>query len=536
MKASVSTLYRILEEWWQTIQQKGIPAAMLRDQLPGSVIPPATSTDKGGVLLSDSVPNATGTAAAGTGSSVSRTDHVHPLGAHDHTAAAGDGGTLTNDTHDGYSEYAEISAPSTPAGNKARLYAKDKSGVSNLYFKDDGGTEHDLTGSSGMTNPMTTEGDLIRGGASGTPTRVAVGASGKILTSDGTDPVWGNGPLTTRGDIITAGVAGAIQRLAIGAANTVLHGSATDPSYSAVVEADLNLTNVTTADVSITKHGFAPIAPNDVTKFLDGTGAYSTPTAGGVGGAPSTSDYWVETADAGLSAEVVVGTTGITTAAEASKQAAAKAGRLFLPSDGFYIERDTGSAWAPWGPIYPMVAPPTSSWSWDNQGSATVTTTNGGITMFAPASGTTETHVYYRTAPSTPYTITAALLWAHTVPVDFHQYGICFRQSSTGKLNTFTLGRNGAPFIIYSRKWTTTTSFSADYTSYTIYPNNLYFLRITDNGTNRILDWSMNGQTWVTLQTIGRTDFLTADQVGFHVTPLNATYPIAITLLSWAVT
>lgn len=37
----------------------------------------------------------------------------------------------------------------------------------------------------------------------------------------------------------------------------------------------------TTNDVSITKHGYAPKAPNDATKFLDGTGAWAVP-AGGV--------------------------------------------------------------------------------------------------------------------------------------------------------------------------------------------------------------------------------------------------------------
>lgn len=43
-------------------------------------------------------------------------------------------------------------------------------------------------------------------------------------------------------------------------------------------ESDLSLTNITTNDVSITKHGFAPLAPNDATKYLDGTGAYSVPS------------------------------------------------------------------------------------------------------------------------------------------------------------------------------------------------------------------------------------------------------------------
>lgn len=42
-------------------------------------------------------------------------------------------------------------------------------------------------------------------------------------------------------------------------------------------EADLSFTNITTNNVSTSKHGFAPILPNDATKYLDGTGAYSVP-------------------------------------------------------------------------------------------------------------------------------------------------------------------------------------------------------------------------------------------------------------------
>ncbi len=38
--------------------------------------------------------------------------------------------------------------------------------------------------------------------------------------------------------------------------------------------------NNTDLDVSITAHGLAPKLPNDATKFLDGTGAYTVPTAG----------------------------------------------------------------------------------------------------------------------------------------------------------------------------------------------------------------------------------------------------------------
>lgn len=44
-----------------------------------------------------------------------------------------------------------------------------------------------------------------------------------------------------------------------------------------ISDANLLTTDITTNNVSITKHGFAPKAPNDATKYLDGTGAYSIP-------------------------------------------------------------------------------------------------------------------------------------------------------------------------------------------------------------------------------------------------------------------
>lgn len=47
-------------------------------------------------------------------------------------------------------------------------------------------------GGGGMSNPMTTAADLIYGGASGTPTRLANGTVGQVLTSSGTTvaPTW----------------------------------------------------------------------------------------------------------------------------------------------------------------------------------------------------------------------------------------------------------------------------------------------------------------------------------------------------------
>lgn len=57
-----------------------------------------------------------------------------------------------------------------------------------------------------------------------------------------------------------------------------------DSLYAAVshnqAETTLTFTDVTTGDVSTTKHGFAPKAPNDTSKFLRGDGAWATVPGG----------------------------------------------------------------------------------------------------------------------------------------------------------------------------------------------------------------------------------------------------------------
>lgn len=63
-----------------------------------------------------------------------------------------------------------------------------------------------------------------------------------------------------------------------GTTTTLLHGNAAgNPSFGAVVEGDITLADVATGDVSITKHGFAPKAPNDTTKFLRGDATWNVP-------------------------------------------------------------------------------------------------------------------------------------------------------------------------------------------------------------------------------------------------------------------
>ena len=49
-----------------------------------------------------------------------------------------------------------------------------------------------------------------------------------------------------------------------------------------VTDANMTTSDITTNDVSTAKHGFAPKAPNDTTKFLRGDGTWAVPSAGGL--------------------------------------------------------------------------------------------------------------------------------------------------------------------------------------------------------------------------------------------------------------
>ena len=63
-------------------------------------------------------------------------------------------------------------------------------------------------------------------------------------------------------------------------------------------ESNLILTDVTTADVSTTKHGFAPKGDGDTSKFLNANGGYTVPAGGGGGGGLTLIEHKLITSDA----------------------------------------------------------------------------------------------------------------------------------------------------------------------------------------------------------------------------------------------
>lgn len=173
--------------------------------------------------------------------------------------------------------------------------------------------------------------------------------------------------------------------------------------------------------------------------------------------------------------------------------------------------------------VYDITVPVTTGFSWVNQGSATDNLAADNLYLETPgqASGL-NLRLFVKTAPSTPYTVTVGFMIIVTGVVPSAEVpgaGICFRESGSGKIHEFHWERSSGGQTISSRKWTNATTFSASYasTGYAPEQGQLLWYRIKDDGVNRICEFSYDKKRWRTLHTVGRTDFLTADQVGFFM-------------------
>jgi hypothetical protein len=383
-----------------------------------------------------------------------------------------------------------------------------------------------VTGTGTVTNTgtLTDHAVVIGNGGVDVSTLASLGTSGQVLTSNGagSDPsfqtVLGTGTVTNTGTLtdhaLVVGNGGVdVSALgSLGTTTTLLHGNASgDPTFGAVVEADLSLTNVTTANVTTSAHGFAPILPNDATQFLNGVGGYSVPAGTGTGNITST------------------GT-------EASLPGSPTAGDLYFPSDGFWVQRYSGSGavWAPWGPVYPMKDPGISApTTWVNQGSSTISTTTGAFILATPSHSGLSIRSRVKATPSTPYTITAWFIPTMLFNgANTDSMGILFRDSGSSKLSLFALGC--ASTVVVSNCTNDTTFSASPAGPFTpLISGRPICFRIADNATNRIYSLSYDGTTFLDLYSVTRTTFLTPDQVGFYVNSGANQSTVTMTLLSW---
>ena len=218
----------------------------------------------------------------------------------------------------------------------------------------------------------------------------------------------------------------------------------------------------------------------------------------------------------------------------ASRPSAGNDGDLFLPSDGFTIERDTSAAWVPWGPLFPLTVPPTTGWSWVNQGSSTINVAKGGIYMQQPPGAGNNVSLYMRSIPTAPYTITAALL-PLLYDINYTGAGIALRDSASSKIIVFRLTYTDSLMQV-QRYSDASTYVSTSISVNTQLGRHVLWLRVENDSTDLKFSISADGQNWIEILSESNTAYLaSADEIGFFAYANNATYPAGATLISWDV-
>jgi hypothetical protein len=483
--------------------------------------------------------------------------------AHDHTGT-GDGGVLTNDKHDGYSEYAQIATPSSPAANSIRVYAKDKSGTATLYYKDEAGTEFELptivTGGGGAGSGAPADAHYVT-------TQAEAGLSAEVLLS----AVVGRGTTASKPAAGTAGRLyfdtdlGKLQRDSGSAwqdvESTTTSGAPTDAHYvTTQAESGLSAEQVLSDVIGYGTTASRPSAAiagrlyyNTSTGRLqrdNGSGwddaeaaSSGTVTVREIDGTPSMTASVIEVTNAKLTDEgsgvarldLGGGAAGssITAGTFASRPAAGTSGDLYMPTDASIISEDTGSAWRNFGPIHLLTKPPTvASGTWLNQGSATITEEKELLHLFLPKESVLNIRGMHWAAPATPYTITA-LISFNPIVVSQMMFGVLWRQSSDGKVITAHLETAVSSLLLNVYKWSSPTVFSASYVGLNWWQHRVW-VKLEDDGTNRKVHISTDGLYFTQIHTVGRTDFMTANQVGlFGIANTASGWDMHGTLLSW---
>lgn len=236
----------------------------------------------------------------------------------------------------------------------------------------------------------------------------------------------------------------------------------------------------------------------------------------------------------------VSGVANISTAGPDGNEPSASDGDLYLTTNSIYAKRYDGSKWQLWGPIYPLVPPNLDDFVWVNQGDAYVDTIYGGIHITAPPDTVNHWRLLTQSAPTPPYKVTAALMLDN--PFYIHErLGVGWRDSLTNRLDMLSIDLE--PTV--TERWTVKRQIDPEIYDHNAVveelvigrPNELIWMRIEDDGTNRTYYVSSNGVYWHPIHSVSRTDWVSnPDQIFFGVEAVRTSKGNGhIWLVSWDV-
>lgn len=210
----------------------------------------------------------------------------------------------------------------------------------------------------------------------------------------------------------------------------------------------------------------------------------------------------------------------------AARPVAGVAGRIYHCTDFRVSFYDDGADWVPYfgsgpmGTTPPLVGSFTAVAATQYGVTATLTDSADGLLIDLPQGSShfdEDMRPWVIPTPGTPYTRTA-LIRLGSYAADNAFVGLGWRESGSGKMVFFGLVV-GATGVYYGvRKLNGPGSFNSTYLNGNLVIERDVWLRIADTGANRVCSASFDGgESFVDLHTVGRTDFLTADQIGLFV-------------------
>jgi len=223
-----------------------------------------------------------------------------------------------------------------------------------------------------------------------------------------------------------------------------------------------------------------------------------------------------------------------------NKPAAGVKGRLFLPTDGLFLEYDDGAAWHKYGPYRRLKAPPEIGWSWVNQGNATATYIDGRIVLEDPDldAADPQLRLYVRPAPQWPATLTMAYLF-NGIGGDTPRMGFCIRQHSPGISYDGYIGAcgmflGGTQWQSYGQWLTSPTSTSSSWSWDDYFPaQRLIWTRFEIYGDRKRFYLSADGVNFIKVKDDSMGSYAMPNQVGIFIDPQDNNQPVSLSLVHW---
>ena len=226
-----------------------------------------------------------------------------------------------------------------------------------------------------------------------------------------------------------------------------------------------------------------------------------------------------------------------------NKPAAGVKGRLFLPTDGQFLEYDDGAAWHKYGPYRRLKAPPQTGWSWVNQGNATATFVGSALVLEDPDLDATNPQIrlYVRSLGVGATSLVAAFTY-NGIGTDAPCMGICARDvggSDDAHFSGFGLRLTASPSnpmtFLHFKHYTSPTAVQATpgIDGRQMMPMRLFWVKYEWAGNYKRWYISGDGINWIKWYEDTFTSYNTPTQFGVFIDPVNNNQKVSLSLVHW---